>query len=115
MARKMSIEPTDFEVQYRALVSGNAIAELVGWSAVSVAGADRQKFLQNFCTNDVRRLAPGEACEAFFLNVKGKIIGHGLVTCREDELVIVGPPGQSPQLAAHLDRYVIREDVQLRD
>lgn len=111
----MSAEPTEFERQYRALLDGTGVSELRDWSSISVSGADRLKFLQNFCTNDVKQLAPGDACEAFFLNVKGKIIGHGLVTGRENELVIVGAPGQSSQLVAHLDRYVIREDVQLQN
>ena len=82
---------------------------------MTLTGADRQTFLNNFCTNDVKRLAPGDSCEAFFTNVKGKILGHGLVTCRDDELVFITVPGQAAKLIEHLDRYVIREDVQLRD
>jgi folate-binding protein YgfZ len=107
--------PVDFEPQYHALRGGSGVAALVGWSSITVSGADRQKFLHNFCTNDVMRLTPGQACEAFFLNVKGKIIGHGLIICRPDELVILGSSGQAAQLIEHLDRYIIREDVQLRD
>jgi tRNA-modifying protein YgfZ len=106
---------TTFDAQYQALRSGCGVVELRNWTSVTLTGADRHAFLHNFCTNDVKRLAIGESCEAFFTNVKGKIIGHGLVTCRENELVIVGEPGQTPKLIEHLDRYVIREDVQLRD
>ena len=101
--------------QYLALRDGRGFVELVDWSSVTVTGADRQTFLHNFCTNDIRRLVPGQSCEAFFTSVKGKILGHGLVSCREDELVIVTVPGQGPSLVAHLDRYVIREDVAVRD
>ena len=89
--------------------------ELAGWSSVTVTGADRQTFLHNFCTNDIKRLVPGQSCEAFFTNVKGKTLGHGLVDCREEELVFVTVPGQGPRWWSILDRYVIREDVQLRD
>src|SRR6185312_4462138 len=71
--------------------------------------------LHNFCTNDVKRLVPGASCEAFFTNVKGKIVGHGVLNCRETEVVFVGVPGQASRLRTHLDRYVIREDVTLRD
>jgi tRNA-modifying protein YgfZ len=101
--------------QYRVLRDGRGFVELSGWSSVSVSGADRQTFLHSFCTNDVRRLAPGQSCEAFFTNVKGKLLGHGLVSCRENELVFITVPGQAPSLIAHLERYVIREDVVLRD
>jgi folate-binding protein YgfZ len=104
-----------FEKQYHALRSGNALVPLINWSSVTLTGADRQSFLQSFCTNDVNRLAPGESCEAFFTNVKGKTLAHGLIACSESELAIVGVPAQSAALIEHLDRYVIREDVQLRD
>lgn len=101
--------------EYHALRTGCGVVPLAGWSSVTLTGADRQKFLHNFCTNDVKRLQPGEHCEAFITNVKGKIAGHGLVVCRENELVFVTVPGQSAKVIEHLDRYIIREDVQLRD
>ena len=60
-------------------------------------------------------MRPGDSCEAFFTNVKGKIVGHGIVSCHDDELLILGSPGQGVRLVEHLDRYVIREDVTLKD
>jgi folate-binding protein YgfZ len=101
--------------QYRALRDGGGFVELAGWSSVTFTGADRQAFLHNFCTNDVKRLAPGQSCEAFVTNVKGKVLGHGLVACREQELVFITVPGQASVVIGHLERYVIREDVALRD
>jgi folate-binding protein YgfZ len=111
----MSTNGVDVLDQYRALRDGRGVVELVGWSSLTLTGADRQKFLNGFCTNDVKRLTAGANCEAFVTNVKGRILGHGLVDCRDDELVFITVPGQSPAIMAHLDRYIIREDVQLRD
>jgi folate-binding protein YgfZ len=110
----MSQVPVDRD-EYNALTDRCGVVQLAGWSSITLTGNDRQTFLHNFCTNDIKRLAPGTSCEAFFTNVKGKIIGHGLVTCRDAELVIIGPPAHSATLAAHLDRYVIRENVAVRD
>ncbi|MCI0332546.1 MAG: hypothetical protein L0228_04915 [Planctomycetes bacterium] len=104
-----------FEQQYDALRHGCGMVVLEHWSSVTLTGADRKAFFNNFCTNDVKILTPGESCEAFVTNVKGRILAHGLVSCRENELVFLGTPNQSPRLIEHLDRYVIREDVQLRD
>lgn len=101
--------------QYEALRFGCGIVELAGWSSIAVTGADRRAFLHNFCTNDVKQLKPGDSCEAFFTNVKGRIVGHGLLSCRENEVVVIGVPSQAAALVEHLDRYVIREDVQLLD
>jgi folate-binding protein YgfZ len=111
----MTTEPISFEQQYEALRDGRGVVELSGWSSVTLTGADRQAFLHNFCTTDITRLVPGESCEAFFTNVKGRIVGHGLVTCRDQELVVIGTPNQAPRLIEHLERYLIRDDVQLRD
>jgi folate-binding protein YgfZ len=107
--------PATFDEQCDALRSGCGVVDLAGWSSITLTGDDRQTFLNNFCTNDIKRLAAGESREAFFTNVKGKIVGHGVVSCRENELVIIGVPRQAPRLIEHLDRYIIREDVQLRD
>ncbi len=101
--------------QYEAFQAGRGIVELSGWTCLALTGADRHAFLHNFCTNDIKRLTPGNSCEAFFTNVKGRIIGHALINCSEDELAIVGEPDQATRLLEHLDRYIIREDVQLRD
>jgi folate-binding protein YgfZ len=78
-------------------------------------GQDRQAFLHNLCTNDIRRLTTGEGCEAFCTDVKGKIVAHVYVLARDAELLFLTVPGQAATLIAHLDRYIIREDVQLHD
>jgi folate-binding protein YgfZ len=110
----MAVYPFDIG-EYAALAKGCGVVELPGWTSIVFTGADRQAFLHNFCTNDIRRLSPGEGCEAFVTNVKGKIIGHGLVTCREGELVFTTVPGQATALIAHFERYIIREEVQIVD
>lgn len=110
----MSKSP-EFDQQYHALRSGCAAVELRNWSSITLTGKDRQTFLHNFCTNDVQSLVSGDNCEAFITNAKGRTIGHGLIHCRDNELVFVGVPEQAPKLIEHFDRYIIREDVQLRD
>lgn len=103
------------DAQYAALVEGNGFVRLDQWSQMTITGADRKLFLHNLCTNDIKHLAPGQKCEAFFVDVKGKIIGHGLIVARDDRLELLMVPGQAAVVMAHLDRYVIREDVVLRD
>ncbi len=104
-----------FPTDYKALSSGHGYVELKNWSAVTMTGEDRQSFLHNMCTNDIRRLSTGERCEAFCTDVQGKIIAHVFVIAREDRLELLTVPGQAKTLIAHLDRYIIREDVTLAD
>ncbi len=101
--------------QYHALSSGCGFVELANWSTITLAGDDRASFLHNMCTNDINGMAVGDCCEAFCTDVKGKIVGHVLVTSCADRLVLLAVPDQADTLISHLDRYIIREDVQLAD
>jgi tRNA-modifying protein YgfZ len=55
--------------------------------ALSVSGADATSFLQGLLTNDVERLAPGEARYAALLTPQGKILF---------DMIVVRAPGQQP-------------------
>jgi len=97
----------------------SAFLPAAGWvpwpdrSQVRLTGADRAKFLHNFCTNDIKKLQPGEGCEAFLTSIKGRILGHLLVFAGESELTIDTVPGEDVKIRDHLDRYLITEDVQI--
>lgn len=105
--------PVDWQPDYDALVTNGGSISLADWTQVQLTGSDRATFLRNMCTNDIRRLEAGQTCEAFCTNVKGKIVAHVLVIVQDDSLILLTVPEQGSQLITHLDRYVIREDVQL--
>ncbi len=107
--------PQDVVSQHTALTRGCGVIDVSDRSLIELTGKDRQSFLHNMCTNDIKRLTPGDGCEALFTNPQGKVLGHVFVFCQADSLVIDTVPGQSSALLAHLDRYLIREDVQLHD
>ncbi len=104
-----------YEEQFAAVVNGAGFMPLEGWSTVRVAGADRATFLHNTCTNDVKELSAGESCEAFFTDVKGKIVAHAFLLAGKDAIDLLLSPGQAERLIPHLDRYIIREQVRLAD
>ena len=104
-----------FEAEYQALHEGCGFVPLTDWTVVGLTGADRQNFLHNMCTNEIRKLAPGAGCEAFLTDVKGKIVAHVWVLLGEEYLTLLAVPRQAEKIIAHLDRYIIREDVQLAD
>jgi hypothetical protein len=82
-------------------------------SLIEIRGADRAAFLHSFCTNDIKRIAAGESCEAFVTNVKGRVLGHVSVFVEPDAIWLESVAGADETLIAHLDRYLITEDVQL--
>lgn len=112
----MSIRvPTSILSEYSALTERAGLVDVSDRTQIEISGSDRVTFLHSFCTNDIKKLQPGQGCEAFLCNGKGKILAYVHVYCRSDSIVLETSPGQSESVVAHLDRYVIREDVRFRD
>jgi len=88
---------------------------LLNWTRIAITGADRQSFINNFCTNNIRTLPSGAGLEAFITDIKGHALGHGWFWALENELLFDTVPGQGSALIAHWDRYLIRERVELQD
>jgi len=99
--------------QYDLLTNASGFAELPERSFISIAGEDRRKFLHNFCTNDIKELSDDSVCEAFVLNEKGKLLGYTHVIADDGQLLLTGHGQQSQILIDHLDKYIIRDDVEL--
>jgi folate-binding protein YgfZ len=105
----------DPEQEYTAARTGAVTFDLTGWTQVDLTGADRAKFLHNFCTNDVRSLTTGNGCEAFITNVQGKVLAHVFVYAGSDRLRLIAAPNCAEAIIRHLSRYQINEDVAVDD
>src|SRR5580704_10121999 len=101
--------------EYAAALSGAALIDWSDHGVIELTGSDRVKFLHSFCTNDVKRLAAGQGCEAFITNVKGRILGHVWIDAGSSSLRLDAGPVSTDRLLAHLVRYVINEDVAITD
>lgn len=107
--------PADAATPIEAAIHGAVVIDLPGRTQLELTGQDRASFLHNFCTNHIKGLAVGQGCEAFITNIKGRILGHVLVFAGPERLLVETVPGQGAALLAHLDKYIITEDVQLAD
>ncbi len=105
----------DPAVEYQATRQGVGVANVSDRTQIRLTGEDRSSFLHNLCTNDIRKLSAGSGCEAYLLNSQGRILGYVHVFAEEDSLVVDSDPGHSEALLAQLDRYLIREKVELSD
>ena len=81
--------------QHAALTAGLGCADVSGRTLLEIRGADRTSFLHSFCTNDVKALRPGQGCEAFVTSPQGKALGHVIVWCDDDCLLLETSPGQA--------------------
>jgi folate-binding protein YgfZ len=96
-----------------ALASSAAVHDL-GWlSRVAVRGEDRFRWLSGMVTNMVNDLAPNAGAWNLVLNAQGRIQGDLHVWREGDALELELAADQRERLLAHLDRFIIMDDVEL--
>ena len=91
-------------------------------SVLDVLGKDAARIANNLCTADVVTLETGQGREAFVTDIRGKTVGHVCIFRADDGLRMIGAgpaafdsvgtmpsPNQASAIAAHLDRYTLRE------
>jgi len=103
------------EAELAALLNGAGMAPLadIGW--LRVTGSDRVRWLNGMVTNSIQGLAPGEGCYNFVLNAQGRIHGDLTAFLLEDSILLETDRDQVEKLIAHLDRFIIMDDVELAD
>ena len=101
------------EVETRALLHGAAVHDL-GWlRRVAVRGEDRFRWLSGMVTNAVETLPEGFGAYNLVLNAQGRIQGDVYVWRNGDNLEVEMTAEQSEALLAHLDHFIIMDDVEL--
>ena len=96
-----------------ALAYGAAVHDL-GWlRGVRVRGEDRFRWLSGMVTNMVNDLAPDGGAWNLVLNAQGRIQGDLTVWRGSDELELEIAADQYNKLMAHLDHFIIMDDVEL--
>jgi folate-binding protein YgfZ len=101
--------------QLQTLLRSAAIAPLDSTGWIRVTGPDRVRWLNGMVTNAIQTLAPGEGCYNLVLNAQGRIQGDLTAFALEDSILIETDREQIPALLAHLDRFIIMDDVELAD
>ena len=101
------------EQQYRQIVEGAAIGELVPTVQLAVAGADRASFLQGLLTNDIQALAEGSGCYAAWLTPQGRMLTDMHVLESDGMILLDVPAAQAEATAARLEQFLFSEDVKI--
>jgi folate-binding protein YgfZ len=96
-----------------ALLSGVAVHDL-GWlRRMAVCGEDRFRWLSGMVTNTVNDLAANAGAWNLVLNAQGRIQGDLHVAREGDALYLTIAADQYEKLLAHLERFIIMDDVEL--
>ncbi|MBX9585598.1 MAG: hypothetical protein K2X87_35265 [Gemmataceae bacterium] len=99
---------------YQAALTGAAVFDRANAGRVVVTGPDAAMFLGNLCTNDIKSLADGQGCEAYFCNPTAKVQFQTWIL-RAGDYWIETTPGRGEELYQYLDRYLISERVEIVD
>src|SRR3990172_10753509 len=103
------------EQEYWTLRKSVAIRDVSYFGKIMMTGKDRQRFLNGMVSNDVKTLQPGNGVFALFLDVKGHIQADMKVYAFSDHFLIVLQHYLREKIMAGLDRYIISEDVRMKD
>jgi len=105
----------DRESELEALLRGTGVFDLGFRSRIEVRGEDRVRWLNGMLTNDVQGLGENEGNYSFVLNAQGRIQGDCQTFRLQDRLILHTDRTQTVPLLAHFDRFIIMDDVELRD
>ena len=103
--------PQGYDAMRRTLVWG----DLGRRSVLMARGPDAVRFIDNFTTASVSSLSTGGGCEGFFADARGWVFSLTTILRTDDGVWIDAPAGVAAGLREHLDRYHIRERVELTD
>jgi aminomethyltransferase len=100
---------------YDAIINSAALLDLSARGRIRVTGDDRARLLHAMTTNHVQQLKPGEGLYAFFLDAQGRIQADAFLLCFDDHFLIDTTAATRQSLFAHLDHFIIADDVTLDD
>lgn len=105
----------DVAAEYGALGQGAGLVNRSHRGLLEVKGKDRQAWLHNLTTHHVKSLSQGDGNYAFVLNVKGRILFDVHIFAEREALFLDIERSFLPVALAHFNKFIIMEDVQVRD
>jgi folate-binding protein YgfZ len=97
-----------------ALTSSAGVFDLGYRSFVKITGSDQIRWLNGMVTNTIVGLDDGQGNYSFLLNAQGRVLGDATVYRFGDHLLLETDRSQATPLIAHLDHFIIMDDVELQ-
>jgi len=105
-------DPAD---EYRGCQTGPVVFDRSDRGLLTVAGRDRQRWLNALVTSPVTILRENQGQYAFAVNIQGRILFDLNILCLPETLWLDTDALAVPVAAGHFDRYLIHEDVRVQD
>lgn len=97
-----------------ALTTTAGIYDLGYKAYLKITGADRVRWTNGMVTNTIKDLPEGRWNYNFVLNAQGRIQGDANIYRSADWLTLQTDRSQIARLSAHLDHFIIMDDVELQ-
>ena len=82
---------------------------------IRVSGKDRASFLHGMVSNDVKKLKSGGGVYAAILDAQARMLADLHLFCFEDSLLMDATASLTQKIITTLDKYIIMEDVTLKN
>ena len=79
-----------------------------------LVGADREKFLNSYNTQDILKMREGDFAPGVFLTQKGKIVSPSWIAVLPEKILLFFPRGYANQVEKHLQTFLLFADVQFK-
>lgn len=100
---------------YEALRTSAAWRDVSGRGRILAHGDDNARLLHAMSSNNVNALEDGQGCYAFFLNAQGRIQSDATILKCGADFLIDTEASSHAALYAHLDKFIIADDVTIED
>jgi folate-binding protein YgfZ len=101
---------------YRHILAGESLTAVLSPRALwRLTGPDAARYLNGQVTNDVARLADGQACYAAVCTAKGRMEGDVSIALHSGEFYLDADPVLRESLGARLEKYLIADDAVFED
>jgi folate-binding protein YgfZ len=91
-----------------------ALVDLSWRGVVEMTGRDRIRFLHGMCTNDIKKLQPGQGCMAAIVNRQGKMVAEMIALATENALLLEMDRSNLQPAIDHLSRFLVADDVKMQ-
>jgi folate-binding protein YgfZ len=97
-----------------ALRQEAGLVDLSWRGVIEMTGRDRVRFLHGMCTNDIKKLQPGQGCMAAIVNRQGKMVAEMIALAAENALLLEMDRSNLQPTMDHLSRFLVADDVKMQ-
>ena len=101
---------------YHAAHEGAVWRDMTHFGRFRVEGRDAATLLHHLTTSDIKRLCPGQSCDAPLISNKARVLDWLTIARDESGFTVITSPNRREMLVPHARRFILfRQDVTLRE